>query len=348
MPWSVALGTRRLAPFAIAVCVTAAGCPRSAGEVPLANRSGPALAAALDFSGRLPAAADRARGRADLDGDGADDCWDADYAGGSGQGGWQLAVRAPCSGPALAVDSTGSFGEFLTVTPLPPALGARPRLIEGVVELLYGRAHLRTLASGPDGIDGSFRWLLDHYRGGDGPAGEPFAEVRSYRPRWTPGPPALPASQVAVLSSLADRAITAALRPAVDPADTGASNALVAYFAHNHHELDAVARCGQIAVAATDHAIIVYDEGRDLSSWVFVTTGTTELRHASIGRVACAADLVVFERAIDGVVDLFVADPSRGRYGRLPLAAEWLLDDSGLTIDVDTYGLSELGATLAR
>jgi hypothetical protein len=86
-----------------------------------------------------------------------------------------LQVEAPCGAPQMEIDTTSSFGEFLSRADLPPA--ATPRLVEGIVDLLYGRAHLRDAAA----IDDSFRLLL----------GEP--------PRWSADPPSLPPSQVIVL-----------------------------------------------------------------------------------------------------------------------------------------------------
>jgi hypothetical protein len=127
------------------------------------------------FSGRLSSVPDQASGSDDLDGDGRDDCWIAMMSSGSGSGGTVLQVEAPCGAPRMEIDTTSSFGEFLSRANLPPA--ATPRLVEGIVDLLYGRAHLRDAAA----IDDSFRLLL----------GEP--------PRWSADPPRLPPSQVIVL-----------------------------------------------------------------------------------------------------------------------------------------------------
>jgi len=126
------------------------------------------------FSGKLRIGS--SHGRADLDGDGVDDCWNAIVSSGSGGDSVSLEVEAPCGSEPLAIDTMTSFEDFLARTPLPSALAARPRLIEGIVDLMYGRGHMRATTA----IDDSFRLLLR----------EP--------PRWSAGAPRVPPSQVIV------------------------------------------------------------------------------------------------------------------------------------------------------
>src|SRR5689334_3503588 len=205
---------------ALVLCAAACWEPtRDGPPAPPAVSATPAVSpsSATLFSGKLAADGPSSSGRADLDGDGAEDCWEAQYRGGSGSGGDILKIESPCGGPASTIDTTSSFGDFLSLTALPPAIGARPRLVEGVIDLLYGRSHLRQLgASGSGTIDGSFHRLLDHHLTLPGPASPPFAQTGKYTPVWSPGPPALPPSQVVVLSDPAYRSLASSLKPAED------------------------------------------------------------------------------------------------------------------------------------
>ncbi|MDC0747505.1 hypothetical protein [Polyangium mundeleinium] len=337
---------------ALALC--AAACrepPRHGSLVVPAVSATPAVSPdpATLFSGKLAADQPSSSGRADLDGDGAEDCWEAQYRGGSGSGGELLKIESPCGGPASTIDTTSSFGHFLSLTALPPAIGARPRLVEGVIDLLYGRAHLRQLGDSGNGtIDGSFHRLLDDHLSLPGPESPPFAQIGKHTPVWTPGPPALPPSQVVVLSNPAYRPLASSLKPAED-LPPASPYALLAYHAHNHHGLKQVARCGPRSVYTTDHGVIVHDTDRGASSWVFVSTGVTKLRHPSLGRVVCAAELVAADRHIgDGARELVVTEPRTGRYGRIPLEGPWSLDERALTVGEETYAIEDVVRALSR
>ncbi|MDI1436255.1 hypothetical protein [Polyangium sorediatum] len=337
-----------------ALVLCAAACrepPRDGPPALPALRATPAVSPspATLFSGKLAADEPSSSGRADLDGDGAEDCWEAQDQGGSGSGGVVLKIESPCGGPASTIDTSSSFGHFLALTALPPAIGARPRLVEGVIDLLYGRAHLRQLgASGGGTIDGSFHRLLDHHLRVPGPARPPFAQTGKYTPVWSPGPPALPPSQVVVLSDPAYRSLASSLKPTED-LPQAAPYALLAYHAHNHHGLKQVARCGPRAVYTTDHGVIVHDTDRGASSWVFVSTGVTKLRQPSLGRVACAGDLVAADRHVDdGMWELLVAEPRTGRYGRIPLEGPWSLDERALTVGEETNTVEDTARALSR
>ncbi|WP_437335447.1 hypothetical protein [Sorangium sp. So ce394] len=297
------------------------------------------------FSGKLPADRASSAGRGHLDGGGNDDCWEGRESGGSGAGGVILTIQAPCGSQAITIDTTSSFGDFLAMTALPPALAARPRLIDGVVDLLYGRAHLRRL----DTIDGSFRWLIEHHLAKPGPESPPFVDTARYTPVWSPGPPALPESQVVVLAEPGLRALASSLAPAEElapPSPAGAPFALLAYFAHNHHRLKQAARCGPLEVFTTDHGVVVHDTDKDASSWVYISTGVTKLRHPSLGRAACTDGLVLVERAFDDVRELLVAAPRVGAIGRIPLEGRWSLDERALTVEDEAIPLGDLAAAL--
>jgi hypothetical protein len=266
--------------------------------------------ASISFSGQIPIEQPRSAGRRDLDGDGVADCWVAHWEGGSGAGGVILELRAPCGAAPQTIDTTSSFGSFLAQVALPAGIAARSRLVEGVVDLLFGRAHLRSIAS----IDGSLRWLLEQRLATAGPAVAPFARTGRYTPIWSPGAPVAPPSQVLLA------------RGGAEP------RALLAYFAHNHGELTRAASCGSRAVIATRHGVAIHDRGRDVSSWIYVATDAVKLRWPSVGRVACAGELVVIELGQDGDHELFVASPRTGRYGRIPLEGAYSIDARGLTV----------------
>jgi len=337
---------------ALALCAAACREPTRHGSLVLpAVSATPAVSPdpATPFSGKIAADKPFSSGRADLDGDGAEDCWEAQYRGGSGSGGDILKIESPCGGPASTIDTTSSFGHFLSLTALPPAISARPRLVEGVIDLLYGRSHLRQLGdSGSGTIDGSFHRLLDHHLTLPGPASPPFAQIGKYTPVWSPGPPALPPSQVVVLSDPAYRPLASSLKPAED-LPLASPYALLAYHAHNHHGWNQVARRGPRSVYTTDHGVIVHDTDRGASSWVLVSTGVTKLRHPSLGRVVCAADLVAADRHVgDGARELVVTEPRTGRYGRIPLEGPWSLDERALTVGEETYAIEDVVRALSR
>lgn len=331
-----------LRPLLITVLLAAApACrdPARALPAPAASPRSTPLAGTL-FSGRIPSDRPRSAGRGDIDGDGADDCWEARWEGGSGEGGVILEIRSPCGAPPRTLDTTSSFGEFLSPIALPPEIAARPRLVEGVVDLLFGRAHLRRV----DSIDGSFRWLLERRLGPAGPVTPPFAETRRYTPAWSPGPPVIPPSQVVILS---DPAYASLIEPR-GPAVPGRPYGLVAYLAHNHGDLTPAITCGALAVLATRHGVAVHDRARDASSWIYVSTGVAKLRRPSLGRLACAGDMIAVERGQDGRNELVVVSPEAGRYGSIPLEGAYQLDEHGLTVGGETYSPDELAEALRR
>lgn len=119
----------------------------------------------------LPALAADA-GRADLDGDGRDDCWTVEIDGGSGFSFATLTIERPCGGPSLVVETGGSFAEFVGETVLPAGVSAT--LQRNIASILFRTAEVRP----ENDIDDTFRLLL----------GRP--------PRWTRGTPRTPPNQV--------------------------------------------------------------------------------------------------------------------------------------------------------
>jgi len=115
-------------------------------------------------------------GRADLDGDGTDECWTSEVSVGSGGSSVTLELQHPCGSAPTTLYTTATSEDFLAHTALPDSIARRPQLIGGIVELLYGPGHL---VSG-DAVDASFRWLLDKSS------------------PWMDGPPRSPQSQVVV------------------------------------------------------------------------------------------------------------------------------------------------------
>ena len=314
---------RRL-PFAALLSAKLLACGEPARPILLASIDSRPAALAVHFSGRIPADRARSSGREDLDGDGVADCWEARWEGGSGAGGVHLTLRAPCSAPPLAIDTTSSFDSFLARVELPPALSRRPRLVEGVVDLIYGRSHLRRM----DAIDGSFRWLLEQEPAGTGPAAPPFVETSQYRPTWTPGSPGPPPSQVAIVHA---------------PERSGGAKELLVYYAHNHGAFaPAAASCGQLSAAVTRHGVAVHDRARDTWSWIYISTGIAKLRRPSIGRVSCVSDLFVIEHALPGSIELVVVSPRTGLAGRIQVEREYRIKASGLHIDGASYSTAEL------
>lgn len=316
---------RLLLPIAALLAATA-GCRETTHPIKAVSTRPAQPEAGVRFSGRIPSDRPHSWGRVDLDGNGAEDCWDARWAGGSGAGGVVLEIRAPCRAPPQIVDSSSSFGSFLAQVALPREIARHRGLVEGVVDLLYGRSHLRQIES----IDGSFRWMIEHRRAVAGPAVTPFASTGRYTPVWSPGAPVPPPSQILILEERE--------RP----------RALLAYFAHNHGDLAPAASCGSLSVLSTRHGVVVHDRDRNASSWIYVTTDAVKLRRPSVGRVACAGDLVAIEHGQDGQLELFVASPRTGRYGQLPLVGAYSLDARGLTVDGATFSAETLAEAFRR
>ena len=308
-----------------ALLVATPACHETTRPV-LAVSARPVPAGGIHFSGKIPADRPHSSGREDLDGNGAEDCWDARWEGGSGAGGIILEIRAPCSAPPQIVDTTSTARSFLAQVALPREIARHQRLVEGVIELLFGYSHLRRRES----IDGSFRWLIEHRLAAAGPAVAPFASTGRYTPIWSPGAPVTPPSQVLILEGPAG------------------SRALLAYFAHNHGELASAASCGSLSVFSTRHGVAVHDRDRAASSWIYISTDATKLRRPSIGSVACAGELVAIEHGQDDQVEIFLVSPRTGRYGRLPVKGPYSIDASGLTVDGATSSLETLAEALRR
>ena len=311
--------------IAALIAVTSA-CGRTAPPILAASTRPAPAAAGVHFSGRIPSDRAHAAGREDLDGNGAEDCWDARWEGGSGAGGIILEIRAPCSAPPQVVDTTSSAGSFLARVVLPHGIARHPRLVEAVLDLLFGRDHLRRI----EAVDGSFRWLIEHRLAAAGSAVAPFASTGRYTPVWSPGAPVTPPSQILILAGRTE------------------PPALLAYFAHNHGGLASIASCGARSVLSTRHGVVVHDRDYNVSSWIYITTDAVKLRRPSVSRVACVGELVVIEHGQDGESELFVVSPRSGRFGRIPLAGAYSIDARDLTVDGETFTAETLGEALRR
>src|SRR5688500_11092597 len=118
------LRIQRVISAVIVVLVAGGGCdhrrPASPAE-PAANPGAQRVAAtpaASASAGELVGDGTTTSGRADLDGDGREDCWTSTYSGGSGYGGDLMTVRPGCGVEALSIDTFSSFGSFLGTWPL--------------------------------------------------------------------------------------------------------------------------------------------------------------------------------------------------------------------------------------
>jgi hypothetical protein len=313
-----------------------------------------ALLAAL--AGRGDARADGAdaralpegSGRADLDGDGATDCWRVDYDGGSGYGWWTMSVQAPCDALPITLRLGGSLGEFVSIAHLPDELVQRPRLLDGVLARWFGRGARRSLATS----DGSLRWLIDRYtenepEPADAVVGDGWHVGAPYTPRWSTGRPELPGREVVLLLDATEQALGARLasRLAVDDQAVPAGPYLVVYFAHNHHRLARVAGTADLAVHVTDHAIAVEQPSGRRWSWAFVATDQVRLRTPSIVRAATDGRLVAAEIRDSSPSEpprLLVLDPRSGRWLWRDIAARWAFDAEGLRIGAQRIPRAEL------
>lgn len=285
-------------------------------------------------------------GRLDLDGDGALDCWRLSYEGGTGYGSWTMSVQAPCGSIAIEIQLGGSFGDFVAIAGLPQELVERPRLLGGMLDHWFGKRARKSLAD----IDGSLGWLIERYTSSTGePArrGDWYLGV-PYTPRWTSGSPALPGFAVVTLLTPAELEVGAKLaeRLAIDD-KVCAAPFLLAYYAHNHHQLRAGPRRADLAVHVTDHAVAVEDRRKHAWSWVFVTVGQTKLRHPSVVHTATDGTLVAVELTSDAapgksVHELVVVDPRSGTSLWRDDVKRWKLDARGLQIDDRALSTTEL------
>jgi hypothetical protein len=279
-------------------------------------------------------------GRDDLDADGVIDCWSTDYDGGTGFGGVTLTIRRGCKSPAITVSTYGSFAEFLQPVLLPREVAADPKLIDGIIAVLFGADREVTEAT----ADASMRWLLDearYWRRRDR-----RRSARQIISRFQRGTPRLPDSQVVRVAGLEAEQLMETLlvdeieleKPVV---------ALVAYHAHNHHKLERAGRCGDGAtIWTTDHGVAI-QEGEGWW-WAYINTGEDKLRHPSIVRVACDDQLIVIERHWPGgVLIVRGRNPDDGFIAR-ELHRTWELDRGVLTVDSDQVRSEDLRHDINR
>jgi hypothetical protein len=287
-------------------------------------------------------------GEADLDGDGALDCWRLSYDGGNAYGWWTMSVRAPCGSPRLDIRIGGSFGEFVSIAPLPVELSRRTALLHGLIEHWFQDAR-RDLGD----IDGSLAWLLDQYLAAAPRVRQGGWSVEvPYSPRWMSGSPGLPRRQVVLLLAPAEQEMGRRLakKLSIDDEPVRPGPFLLVYDAHNHHEMRSGETRGDLTVYSTDHAIAVARPTENTWSWVFVSTDQYRLRKASIRRVETNGAFVAGEIAdpTSSASRLVVAEPSTGRWmWRIPAGA-WRLDESGLAIGRRSFSNSQLEAALEQ
>lgn len=283
----------------------------------------------------------------------ARDCWSTRTEGGSGFGGEVLEVRLGCQGAPIVIDTYSSFGELLAAPVLPARLPAR--LVRDVMIYLFASASPRCLAPTPicPRIDDSFAWLIEAYLRPPRAPVAPFRELRSYTPRWSPGPLTVPPSQVVALTDRKHRPLVAHLAAGDTPTlSARGAYALLAYYAHNHGPMIESSRCAAWNVFTTAHGVVVEEPTRHRSSWIFLSTHLEKLRHPAIDAAACADDLVFIERHGPGPDrELIVATPGPGHYGAIPLpdATPWRLDPLRhvLTIGETEYPFATLSRALA-
>ncbi|MFO0745758.1 MAG: hypothetical protein U1F43_08800 [Myxococcota bacterium] len=261
-------------------------------------------------------------GRADLDGDGRDDCWSTRWDGGSGFGGTSVEVRSGCGERVAGAHSFGSFGEFLGVMTFDPT-ALTTAMQAGLMRGLYG-ADARRCASASAACpapDGSFAWLLDEAatRGSADP-------MHRYHPVWQTGAPTLPPAQVLALEGPGSVDLAMTLDAGEPDRATFAMRALVArwlhrpwgfvaYAAHNHGDRFArAAGCARWDVWTTAHGVAVVDRAKDRWSWVYLSTGGDKLRHPSIESVACDGATVSIVRRGEAGPEHVTAWPDEGRW----------------------------------
>lgn len=294
-------------------------------------------------------------GQSDLDGDGALDCWRLTYDGGSGFGWWTMTVSSPCGARDHAVRVGGSLGELVSVASLPPALVARPRLLQGLLTLWFGTGSRRELA----GIDASLSWLIARDHRLRARASDSWSPVASYEVRWTPGTPELPPFQVVPLLSPSDQELGAALGTWLtrDEGPPPSGPSLLVYFSHNHEQLSHRVSNDRLSVYTTYHAIAVVDRGRHAWCWSYVSTGQQRLRVPSIHRVATNGHLVAAEvGAHGGGRSLVVLAPHAGRWIERMLGSpdstpdgggvDWDLSEHDLRVGETAVAVAELDGLL--
>lgn len=276
-------------------------------------------------------------GRGDLTRDGRDDCWSATYFGGSGFGGWNVAVDPSCTGDWQTIDDGTSFSEMAQAIPIPRA--ASNEHLRAWIVLLWGPAE-NALAPGP-----ALEWLLDEARGrvADPPR-------TSFTARWYPGAPA---------TSLRGQTLLVAGRPADDlvralseheESPTGRAFVRGA----GQRPLAEAARCVRYAVYRSEHGVAVRDLKTDRWAWIYLWTGIDKLRHAGIGEVGCldGVDVVVVAIRGEGGEQLVAFSPSTGQFAAVTGAerpyATWRVRPDGVRIDrelVTTRSLLDLLAS---
>jgi hypothetical protein len=339
---------------------TAAILTTDAGGVALPDRLAAARKRLHAYSG-----ADTLVGRDDLDGDGVPERWSWGCGGGSGFGGCGLSVARAGSRIPFSIEVSGSFGSFLQVAPVSPDLAARPKLLQGMIELDFGPTKQRRLETSDDMslplVDGSLAWLVGSYAPENQKAAvKPFKSVQSFSPRWDLGAPELPTEQVVLLSEASLAPL--AQRFFADDFDRGAATprpadhdgkpfGLLVYLAHNHGAMKRGASCGDWTVYHTKHGVAVHDTARNKSEWIFVKTDVVKLRWESIDAVKCGDRLVFIEYHIaplDGSSTLVVIDPVVGRLGEMtfPYASAWKLTDKGLMVGRRNFALDDLHSVL--
>ena len=313
-----------------------AGCA-SGGAVTV---TAPAITpAGQPFSGTLRdrLADETLQGKADLDGDGVDDCCRATPNRGGGFRGVTLTVRPSCTGAMMTLSSMHHVLDLVTALPVPLAWRSHPKILEGSLAMLYGMEAVRVSKHVPGAglpiAEGLAPWLLEAAARAGGGAGAPSAErpfdaIETFSVGWIPGLPTLPTPQVVALIAEDPAQHRALFGERVAPqtpeaAAAGAPWALILMHARPHAQPVAVATCGDWTYYSTGHGLAAHDRETDRHAWIYAPLRGAQPRHASLRQVACHQDLVMVEPlGPPEARRVLVLRAESGRMGSIPLAAE--------------------------
>ncbi len=279
----------------IALGVTLPGAP-----LPNPQRSfdGPLL-------GREPRAFDRAHeARGDLDGDGHVDCWSTTWSGGSGFGGFTLAVRPRCGSRTTSLTSFSSFGDFISAVVI-GELGLPPAFVVPVRDGLYGRTHARCLVTTPtcQGIDPAFEWVLSekHRQTLRAPSrGGPLL--------WQPGRPVLPQAEVVTVRGPgAWRSFIESYVVELDPRILEARDQagdVLGFLTFSGDwlgsELVRGPACGPWQLWTSEHGVAIEDTRRHRWGWLYIGTHADKLRHPSMVGASCVDNTITVRTRGEG------------------------------------------------
>jgi hypothetical protein len=288
---------------AVALCVLVA-CSRTSTPPPPAPRD---------------AAGPRPTGQADLDGDGAADCWRTS--------GDVLSIQPGCSGPSTDVDVGG-----IAIT-LPHPFDT-PTWTRAIANVLVGPDHVgceQPAAGCPRGDPGLRNWIDRRTIGA--PAGTWITE--RYTPLWLDGSPQAPVPTAMILDPAAKR-----LDAGNDPMP---ADARLALWDPPKGDLLTIGQCAGWELVAGPAGLAVIEQATSKWSWVRIGTADRPVWFKG-GDVQCAGGLILSTggTGIDTIVVRFT-DPRTGAELERPL------DQNDFTSWItDGYGRTEYGVLATR